>query len=457
MILVQLWVPDLRVDVEVHASFCITHEDGEWPWRIDGLDLIGPDSAVKAVVSALLLGSEVKVHLPGRPVTALRLREGTQYRGSARSGDLVHALFLHPDVLDSTAWEEDPDQALFRVLCRLSPVPLLREWMPWLRSALEREGDLKERGIYGRFPSPSWRVSLSPWRIESLVRRGLEEGELCVPGAVAKGGAGGASNGRLALVESLDDYLLAFGPALAARVVAACPSLHQAQDPLDPRLQDLVRRPFPAQAHVAQGVCKALRRRRSAFLVGEMGCGKSLIAAATAHLLSRGPYRVLVMCPGHMVRKWKREVELTVPGAVVTIIESWRAALACFRRDLRPQGAEFYVVSKETAKLSHFWRPAALWRDGRGVRKLGRGWHCPACGRLLVDRNGVPWPESVFSSSRKKSNKACPSCGGSVWQADGSRVRRVAVVDIVKRLPRNYFDLFIADEMQDCAPRGAAS
>ena len=32
--------------------------------------------------------------------------------------------------------------------------------------------------------------------------------------------------------------------------------------------------------------------------------------------------RILVICPPHLVPKWKREVEMTVPGARAAIVES---------------------------------------------------------------------------------------------------------------------------------------
>ena len=51
-----------------------------------------------------------------------------------------------------------------------------------------------------------------------------------------------------------------------------------------------------------------------------MGTGKTFIGAAAAHMA--GFRRVLVLCPPHLVPKWKREVEVTVPGARASIVKS---------------------------------------------------------------------------------------------------------------------------------------
>ena len=51
-----------------------------------------------------------------------------------------------------------------------------------------------------------------------------------------------------------------------------------------------------------------------------MGTGKTFIATAAAHMA--GFKRVLVLCPPHLTRKWKREVEETVPHAHAAIVSS---------------------------------------------------------------------------------------------------------------------------------------
>ena len=53
--------------------------------------------------------------------------------------------------------------------------------------------------------------------------------------------------------------------------------------------------------------------RDSAILVGEMGLGKTYISIAAAAAL--GFTKTLVVCPPHLVSKWRREVKQTIPLA----------------------------------------------------------------------------------------------------------------------------------------------
>ena len=78
-------------------------------------------------------------------------------------------------------------------------------------------------------------------------------------------------------------------------------------------LPRLLRRPLGAQADTIKGAALSLEAHRGTTVVGEMGTGKTFIGAAAAHMA--GFKRVLVLCPPHLVPKWKREVEMTVPGA----------------------------------------------------------------------------------------------------------------------------------------------
>jgi hypothetical protein len=77
-------------------------------------------------------------------------------------------------------------------------------------------------------------------------------------------------------------------------------------------LRRLRRRPLGAQGDAIRAVALSLQRHRGTNLVGEMGTGKTTIAAAAAYLA--GFRRVLVLCPPHLVRKWQRE-DVVIPGS----------------------------------------------------------------------------------------------------------------------------------------------
>jgi SNF2 family DNA or RNA helicase len=72
------------------------------------------------------------------------------------------------------------------------------------------------------------------------------------------------------------------------------------------------------------GLSNLLQDYDSAILVGEMGCGKTLIGASVPYVYENGgkPARTLVMCPGHLVKKWQREVLETIPNSRARIMRN---------------------------------------------------------------------------------------------------------------------------------------
>ena len=122
-------------------------------------------------------------------------------------------------------------------------------------------------------------------------------------------------------------YLGRYGPALAGRIAERFRPLtgepaggrrsgNDGAPQLDVRreLRKLKREPFPAQAGVIDGLVALFGSgRRHGFIVAECGTGKTIMSMAVPYVLSKGaPFRALVMCPGHLVEKWRREIEETV-------------------------------------------------------------------------------------------------------------------------------------------------
>ncbi|MCY4448029.1 MAG: hypothetical protein OXE02_04195, partial [Chloroflexi bacterium] len=110
----------------------------------------------------------------------------------------------------------------------------------------------------------------------------------------------------------LAGFIDTFRDSIAQRVVESYPPLYRPSEQTV-QLPTLLRRPLGAQADAIRGAALSLGAHQGTTVVGEMGTGKTFIAASAAH--AAGFRRVLVLCPPHLVRKWKREVEETVPGA----------------------------------------------------------------------------------------------------------------------------------------------
>ncbi len=158
---------------------------------------------------------------------------------------------------------------------------------------------------------------------------------------------------------NLAAFLDTYRDALAQAVVRAYPPLYDAEtrQACGFDLRRLLRRPLGAQADAIRATALALQKYSSASIVGEMGTGKSYVGVAAAYLA--GCRRVLVLCPPHLVKKWRREILQTVPGARVAIVRTIRDL-----ERVREQGGglQFVVCSREQAKLGYRWTPAALAR-----------------------------------------------------------------------------------------------
>ncbi|HVC34640.1 MAG TPA: hypothetical protein VNL16_14110, partial [Chloroflexota bacterium] len=100
-------------------------------------------------------------------------------------------------------------------------------------------------------------------------------------------------------------FLEAYAAAVSDAVVRTYPPLYDA----DVRracgfdLHRLLRRPLGAQADAIRAAALSIQRQPGTVIVGEMGTGKTLIAAAAAYLA--GCRRIFVMAPPHLVRKWR--------------------------------------------------------------------------------------------------------------------------------------------------------
>ena len=117
----------------------------------------------------------------------------------------------------------------------------------------------------------------------------------------------------------LAGFIDTYKDAIAQRVVESYPPLYRPSENGRP-LPQLLRSPLGAQRDAIRGAALSLAAHRGTTVVGEMGTGKTFIAAAAAHMA--GFRRILVLCPPHLTRKWKREVEETVPGARAVIVAS---------------------------------------------------------------------------------------------------------------------------------------
>lgn len=168
---------------------------------------------------------------------------------------------------------------------------------------------------------------------------------------------------EMTLADLLDNY----GEDLMKVMLKQCPVLH---DPNNPdhhiELPDLKRPLFNAQSHATQATIKLLgglnckdRKFKSAFVLGELGSGKTSVAIAAAKTIKSN--KTLVLCPPHLLDSWKEQIELVNP--IKTIIVQNIEDIDIITNE---PGPLFAILSRETAKLGHSWESV---KD-----------YCPKCG-----------------------------------------------------------------------------
>src|SRR5262245_18591064 len=219
-------------------------------------------------------------------------------------------------------------------------------------------------------------------------------------------------------MQSLDEYLDAYGGHLAKRCRERLKPLHDPQGDPHPRIKELLRKPFEAQAHVISGAMKLLERSKTAFVIAEMGAGKTIIAIGTVHGHANGkPYRALVFCPGQLSAKWEREIRETLPDVTTHAISNWKEATVLFeKKGTAPQCAEWYVIARDRAKLGAKWTPAVVNARRRvkteSGKKVFREVHnCPTCGKPISDEDGMLLALEVL----ERKPMYCRHCNGPLW------------------------------------------
>lgn len=295
----------------------------------------------------------------------------------------------------------------------------------------------------------------------------------------------------------IETYLAVFGNELGERILESFPPLHGPEDPPSPLLANLLRKPYAAQSLAAMAVAKRLAQARSAAVVAECGTGKTLISLASIYVAAGGgPFAALVMVPSHLTQKWLRESLKTIPHLRAFLIEGLRdrsstssngiqefrlrnghivrEGLKTALTDLRLRknyssararwnalcpGPAIFVVSKETAKLSYFWRHAYnIARSGRYQGSVVN----PDTGRPVYAGED---DERLLSSDFKKArlsewigpgdeadenhHEVRRKLFSPLWQADRSKVRRYAVIEFIGRYLHDFFDFGIADEVHE--------
>jgi len=298
----------------------------------------------------------------------------------------------------------------------------------------------------------------------------------------------------MSIPSTIAEYLRRSSQELGERILKIYPALQAPDDPVSERFNCLLRNPFAAQRLAVMGIVKRWEQAKAAAVIAECGTGKTLMALSALHVHSAGrPYAALVMAPPNIVGKWCREILITIPGARVFMIDGLRTptqsgagpygvnevryrngrivreGLHTTLTDLRLRkssksardrwrklcpGPSFWVVGRDRAKLSYFWRHA--YSVAESGPYLGSALNTDSGAPLIVNDERVLATEfekirrsEILGSPDSGSGKDRRSIYSPLWQADGKRIRRFAPLEFVGRYMKDFFDYGIADEVHE--------
>jgi hypothetical protein len=436
------------------------------------LSVFGPETSVRALTAGLRSSGrdqkrvEYSAHVGSIAKGALtKCPDGYRVHRTRLAYGFWHALFLAkrdgfmPVLTEETLWQHLQGSQF--------TTPLLREWAAWLYRRMKDQKAVVELTQSG---CQAGLLLADNDALDKLVTEGIQGGQLAISGRRASGWG----LKRPAIpdeIQNLDQYMLSYGSLLGKQAERALNPLHvPGRDALV--VLELLREPFEAQAHLIEATRKALDRQKALLLVGEMGTGKTIMSLAAVHAHARSrPYRALVFCPGQLVHKWEREIKETIPGAEVIQVDSWKTLLR-LDRSKKPNHPEWYIITRDRAKLGAKWQPA-YYRPKHGTNGFLR---CPGCGLRLVDDERVPltlgepakdgkpgtglWKRRakcqwVLTNDRGQNDperehggRLTEGCGSTLWQMNGE-VWRYEPALYIKRHLRHFFDYLVLDEVHE--------
>ena len=272
--------------------------------------------------------------------------------------------------------------------------------------------------------------------------------------------------------DTMDSYFSTYGHALVENLEKQIEPLMELNGNIDNMcLRNM--RLYPQQAAQVNAVVKRLQNASYCILNNGMGTGKTIEGASICEAyhvdkwLRSHPgkslkdaysdpmninYRVIVMCPGHLVSKWASEIGREIPFSKVTILKDISQVVDIKAGGIKRKGREFFILSKDFAKLSYQKKPLPrsrrkgflkikqcgdcrknIWtvdnvckcgcKDIRFVNSdiQASSMICPSCKNLLVpyETNNFNAEQKVLDfdafTNNRVSNDKCYYCGESLW------------------------------------------
>lgn len=402
-----------------------------------------------------------------------RMRVDTYYMRLTRGKEpLFHLVSISLAVGEKyvLTTKERRDRDIYNWLMTTFDLPLLVEWVPYLLQAGKEQMKEVETIVYGK--EQEWmkgiivyEMSLTEAILQELVADGLRKHEIFI-----------ARTPQDPLqFNNMDDYFMKYGTSLIDNLEKKLNPLVELKETVE-EIAFLEKRFYPQQAAIVNGLMECMRHSTYAFLNEDMGCGKTLQGMGVLEGFfnkmmmeqesksikeiyqdsNSVKYRNIIMCPPHLVKKWAEAIKADIPYAKVVIIRGLKELCRLRKRGKKRICKEFYILSKETGKLSYTFVPlpfqvkfrnaaAVVCRKCKRIRPISmpnqclcgsREWEvkeygfkqqgmvCPECGLLLYTADAELYiPNSskeplrpIDFASQTRANRICRHCGTPLWQ-----------------------------------------
>ena len=262
---------------------------------------------------------------------------------------------------------------------------------------------------------------------------------------------------------TVTDLVERFKKSIQQQLINSYPPTYHPRDHDKISLTPMRRPPLRAQYHAIKATVTSMQQYRGTNVVAEMGSGKTLIAIAAA--ATAGCKNIVVLCPPHMVRKWKQEIHDTIDASATIVYTTKELARAKQQAEtnmlFKPDKPNFIIMGNRAAADSYSTNPVLLTKVNQRVlshhnttaaRRKAQYYICPDCFTQITNDDGDPL--TAYHIAKKKLN--CKKCQGPLWSADNTKNKKISLAEYVKRYMKNFFDLLIVDESHEYKGRGTA-
>ena len=250
---------------------------------------------------------------------------------------------------------------------------------------------------------------------------------------------------------------------------------------------------YTPQKHVVAAIVAGFRKIKGQLLIGQMGVGKTGIAGSGAIALAgqvaremtadiRPDQVVLIVCPPHLIDKWRRELVSISPNITVEHLKRHEdiklfmnkakrlgagiPKIGLMKRDMTKLGSGHEAAVHWCTQASALWSPHQPTPEGYEAKdriQKKKVPHCPHCGTTVTyERKG----STVVASKTwlNDGKRTCETCHSPLWQEKrdkGSQPKngtkypgknpRYRLDEYLKRVFPDRVYLLIWDEIHEAA------